>query len=194
MNQKVVIYIILSAILLYLYYRNRDFTVFAAFIVVVFATLVFGDAREGMNKRKGGKGGKGGGGGGKGGCNSLGFTVPAIDKDDKKGSLDKITQNIKKVADKHWPFEDMQGKTPKNEAAGDGWSEIQESATLKAEGEKLQKDTTKIDNVMSFIGGSAGIYEVFVTKPDGEKQDALIENLTKSEIAKAIKARISMVR
>ena len=33
MNQKVVIYIILSAILLYLYYRKKDFTIFVAFAV-----------------------------------------------------------------------------------------------------------------------------------------------------------------
>ena len=95
MNQKVVIYIILSAILLYLYYRKGDFMVFAAFLVLVFATLVFGDAREGLEGKGKGKGKSGGGGGD---CKSLGFTVPKIDKNDKKGSLDKITKNIKKVA------------------------------------------------------------------------------------------------
>jgi hypothetical protein len=82
MNQKVVIYIILSTVLLYLYYRNRDLTIFAAFVVLVFATLVFGDAREGM-KGSGKSGGE---------CKSLGFTVPKIDKNDKK---DKEKQSSK---------------------------------------------------------------------------------------------------
>jgi hypothetical protein len=39
MNQKVIIYIILSGLLLYLYYRTRDITIFASFIVVVTMTM-----------------------------------------------------------------------------------------------------------------------------------------------------------
>ena len=54
MNQRIVIYIILSAILLYLYYVRRDLAVFAAFIVVVGATLIFGDgsASEGFDSKE----------------------------------------------------------------------------------------------------------------------------------------------
>jgi hypothetical protein len=181
MNQKVVIYIILSAVLLYLYYRTRDLTIFAAFVVLVFATLVFGDAREGLK----GKGKSGGGGGGE--CKSLGFTVPKIDKNDKKGSLDKITKNIKKVADKYWEFKDMMGSKPKNDTAKESWKFIQDSETLKSEGEKLNKDKVKSEAVMSFIGSSAGIYEVFVSKPSEEKQDDMIDKLKKNDISKAVK-------
>ena len=50
MNQKTVIYIILSAILLYLYYRKRDLSILMAFIVLVASTLIFEkDMREGMS-------------------------------------------------------------------------------------------------------------------------------------------------
>ena len=51
MNQKVVIYIILSAILLYLYYKRGDLAIFAAFVVVVAGTIFTqgsASAREGM--------------------------------------------------------------------------------------------------------------------------------------------------
>ena len=40
MNQKVVVYIILSAILLYLYYKRGDLAIFAAFVAVVVGTLI----------------------------------------------------------------------------------------------------------------------------------------------------------
>jgi len=186
MNSKSVIYIILSAILLYLYYRKGDFMVFAAFIVLVFATLVFGDAREGLEGKGKGKGKSGGSSGGSD-CKSLGFTVPKIDKKDKKGSLDKITKNIKEVADKYWEFDDIMGNKPKNKTAKGSWQFFQESETLKSEGDKLNKDKVKSEAVMSFIGSSAGIYEVFVSKPSEEKQDEMIDKLKKNDISKAIK-------
>jgi hypothetical protein len=111
MNQRIVIYIILSAILLYLYYKKRDIAVFAAFIVVVGATLIFGDrTAEGF----------GGGGGDKvdSQCAKLGFTAPKLDKDDLEGSLEKAMKNIKKVADKHWPYDDRNGKTDDEKKKG----------------------------------------------------------------------------
>ena len=71
LNQKTVIYIILSAILLYLYYIRRDLAVFAAFAVVVTGTLIIGkdfDSIEGMERGDGDGDGDGGGGdGGDGG-------------------------------------------------------------------------------------------------------------------------------
>jgi len=53
LNQKTVIYIILSAILLYLYYKRGGIALFVAFVVVVAGTL-FADAgaREGMDGKK----------------------------------------------------------------------------------------------------------------------------------------------
>ena len=49
MNQKVIIYIILSGLLLYLYYRTRDITIFASFIVVVTMTMF----EHGVEEREG---------------------------------------------------------------------------------------------------------------------------------------------
>jgi len=96
MNQRIIIYIILSAILLYLYYRRQDITVFAAFIVVVGSTLIFKDTREGLNV-----GSIGGGGGGGDACKKMGFTEPKIDKKDIKGSLEEVMKNVKTVASKY---------------------------------------------------------------------------------------------
>jgi len=104
MNQRT-IYIILSAILLYLYYRRRDLAIFAAFIVVVGATLIFGDGSasasaslsEGFNAGSDKVDKE---------CAKLGFTAPKLDKDDLGGSLEKEMKKIKKVADKHWPYDE----------------------------------------------------------------------------------------
>jgi hypothetical protein len=54
MNQQSVVYIILSAILLYLYYRKKDFTIFVAFAVVAGATLIFRDltVNEGLTSNE----------------------------------------------------------------------------------------------------------------------------------------------
>ena len=93
MNQKVVIYIILSAILLYLYYRRKDGAIFAAFVVMVAGTMfASASAREGF--------GFGGGGGDKA-CAKLGFITPKIDKKDINGSLEKTLKNFKKVVEKY---------------------------------------------------------------------------------------------
>ena len=92
MNQRIIIYIILSAILLYLYYRRRDITVFAAFIVVVGSTLIFrnGSTSEGFGI------GIGGGGGDKvdSECAKIGYTAPKIDKKDIPGSLEKVMKSV----------------------------------------------------------------------------------------------------
>lgn len=102
-----VIYIILSVILLYLYYRKRDLAIFAAFVVVVAGTLIFGDTRpngiEGFNADKE--------------CAKLGFTAVKLDKNDLGGSLEKEMKKIKTVADKHWPYDNMIGKTDDGEKA-----------------------------------------------------------------------------
>jgi len=100
MNQRIIIYIILSAILLYLYYRRRDITVFAAFMVVVGSTLIFRDTREGLNAGSGG-----GGGGGGDACKKMGFTKPKLDNDDPEGSLETIFKKIKTIADEYWPYD-----------------------------------------------------------------------------------------
>ena len=95
MNQKGVIYIILSAILLYLYYRRRDIAIFVGFIVVVVGTLILGKGgEEGF--------GMGGGGGGGGGidkeCAKMGFKPIKLDKDDLAGTLEQVVKGIEQVA------------------------------------------------------------------------------------------------
>ena len=56
MNQRIVIYIFLSAVLLYLYYVRRDLAIFAVFVVVVGSTLIFRDggasASEGFGSKE----------------------------------------------------------------------------------------------------------------------------------------------
>jgi hypothetical protein len=102
MNQRIIIYIILSAILLYLYYRRRDITIFAAFMVVVGSTLIFGDTREGLNVGSIG----GGGGGGDKECVKLGLKPIKLDKNDLPGGLEKVYKIIKSVVEKHFPYDD----------------------------------------------------------------------------------------
>ena len=101
MNPKTVIYIILSAILLYLYYRSGGLDVFAGFIVLVSSTLIFGkDMREGAKNKSGGGGDKE--------CEKMGFKQPKLVKNsdgDVDESLEKEMKTIKKVADKYWPYD-----------------------------------------------------------------------------------------
>lgn len=103
LNQKTVIYIILSAILLYLYYKRGSIAIFVAFAVVVAGTLIIGKDIESVEGMKG----KGGGGGGE--CAKMGFTPPKIAKDENGDigeSLEKEMKKIKKIADKYWPYDE----------------------------------------------------------------------------------------
>ena len=100
MNQKTVIYIILSAILLYLYYRKRDLTIFVAFAVVVAGTL-FAGASEGYSNSGKGENKE---------CAKMGFTETKIDKKNPIGSLKKINDNFKKALLKYATFENERFK------------------------------------------------------------------------------------
>lgn len=109
-NQKTTIYIILSAILLYLYYRKRDLTIFAGFAAVVVGTLILGKGRdiEGNTGRRSGNKGKGSGGGKDSGsdyCSSLNFADPTIDKTRVVTSLIELNDNFKKICGKYLRFE-----------------------------------------------------------------------------------------
>ena len=90
LNQTTVIYIILSAMLLYLYYKRGGIGIFAAFAVVVAGTLFL---KTGSNVIDGfsidGKGGNM--------CAKMGFTETKIDKKSPIGSLKKINDNFKKT-------------------------------------------------------------------------------------------------
>jgi len=169
MNQKVVIYIILSAILLYLYYRKKDFMIFAAFVVMVAGTM-FASKREGF--------GMGGGGGGKGDkeCAKMGFTAPKIDKKDINGSLEKVMKNFKTVVSKYINFE---GKyTGPKEEYNDALKFINDAKIVRDEAKNLQQYKEKIDNVQNF---GMKTYELIVipymSMPSKEGQTRFIEKL-----------------
>lgn len=112
MNQKAMIYIILSAILLYLYYRKRDLAIFAGFVVVVVGTLILGKGRdiEGIIGRKSGSSKSGSKSGSSSGsssnqCSDLKFAEPNIDKTRVVTSLIELNDNFKKVCGKYLSFE-----------------------------------------------------------------------------------------
>jgi len=182
MNQKAVIYIILSAMLLYLYYRKQDLAIFVAFAVVAGATLIFRSETIGQEGFSGG-----GGGGVDKECAKLGFTPPNIQKKNWKKSLVNSLKNIQKVADKKWPFENMSENKPKNDDAKKNFSMITNNAFYKGESAKIRKDDEKQDNQMKFIGGAAGIYEAFIISPSDKKKESLLKDLNSEFVTKAIK-------
>jgi hypothetical protein len=181
MNQETIIYIILSAILLYLYYQKKDIAIFAAFAIVAGGTLIFRGSMscEGFIE--------GNTGGGDKECAKLGFKPPKIQKKNWKESLVNSLKNIQKVADKHWPFEDMLDTKPKNDKAKKNFSEITNNAFYKVESAKIRDDKEKQDIQMKFIGGAAGIYEAFIISPSDEKKEKLSKDLTSEFVTKAIK-------
>ena len=158
-NQKTVIYIILSAILLYLYYKRGDITIFAAFVVVV-AGALFAGAREGMNLGGGDKGDKE--------CAKMGFTAPKINKKEIKGSLGKILKNFKNVVEK---YADV----------GEGGFNIGKSnKELKA---IFENDTAKDiltkwkeDNLSELLNNSFMLFDPYIFTPSEEKQQKYIDD------------------
>ena len=160
MNQKVVIYIILSAILLYLYYKRGGLAIFAAFVAVVGGTLITTGAREGMSI--------GGGGGGDKECAKLGFTAPKIVKDDIGGSLEKEMMKIKKVADKYWPYDEKGNSNNEDEKKS-----LQEFIGVYfKEAEKMKDDDDVKKNSNSFYEISLGLYNQ-VNNPDKIKRQKI---------------------
>ena len=179
MNQKGVIYIILSAILLYLYYRKRDLAIFVGFIVVVVGTLILG---------KGGKEGLDMGGGGDidKACAKMGFKPPNIDKNDINGSLEKAMKNIEKVAETKWPFEkgDIEGKRTEDKTVEANWKVITNSTFIKDSERKIQEDTkagkvnTDYDALMGLWIMVEKLYKKFILqKSTDEEKSAVVENL-----------------
>jgi hypothetical protein len=162
MNQKNVIYIILSAILLYLYSKRGGIILFAAFAVVTAGTLFAGagaGAREGMGLG----GGKGGGGDKE--CAKMGFKPIKLDKDDLVGSLEKVMKNIETVAEKQWPFEkgDIEGKRTDDKAFEESWKIIQESSVVK-EVLKKGRDDPDMVSLLTIFDPITEIYGIFVGK------------------------------
>jgi len=192
MNQKVVIYIILSAILLYLYYRKGDLAIFAAFVVVVTGTLILG--KGGSVEGFGIGGGKKGGGGIDKECAKMGFKPIKLDKDDLAGTLEQVIKGIEQVAVKQWPYdgkatedEDKKKKQKELDAFVEIW--MKEAKAIKID------DKTKSDQTNEFVFFSAEIYEkkrydeLFKLKPEkiknmisgGDVVLKLLEKINKSD-------------
>jgi hypothetical protein len=166
MNQKVVIYIILSVILLYLYYKRGSIAIFAAFVVMVAGTL-FASKREGF--------GFGSGGGSKGdkACAKLGFITPNIKKNNMKSGITNAMKNIQKVAKTGWPFEDFIGNKPINDKAARQLKEITNNSHYKSESRKLEENKEKQENVGVFLINSIELYESV------KKNEKIDESITK---------------
>ena len=172
MNQKVVVYIILSAILLYLYYKRGDIAIFAAFVVVV-AGALFAGAREGMTLGGGGKGDKE--------CAKMGFIAPKIDKKDIKGSLEKVMKNIEKVSGNYLKFEGE--LVAKNKEVDKNIKMIIGSDPMK--GGNLTKDER--DHYISFLFGSYEVVNAYIINPSDENKSKTVKNMTQNNISNAIK-------
>jgi hypothetical protein len=172
MNQKTVIYIILSAILLYLYYRKGDFAIFVAFVVVVTGTLILG--KGGGDEGFGMKGG-GGSGSSSGGCAKLAFKEVKIVKKDINGSLKKIFANFKTVTSKYVNYGDT-GAEPKEEykKALDtmGGFEI-----IKSETEKMNKVKENQEYIMAIAFGSMELLHPYLILKEEEKRTKFVKKL-----------------
>lgn len=153
------------------------------FVVLLGSTFIFGGIREGA------KSGKGSGGGGVDKeCAKLGFTAPKIDKKDINGSLEKTFKNIKKVAEKHWPFSDIIGNKPKNDKAEAIRNAVVESKFMNNQQGKLGKEPDNQKIMMNFLGGCVGLYDAYVGEhADEEKQTKIIKELTPEFLKNAIK-------
>lgn len=185
MNTKIMIYIILSVILLYLYYHKRDLSILFAFIVLVSSTLIFGkNVREGATSGGSGRGS----GRGSGECKKMGFEKPTIDKEDIKGSLEKVTKNIEKVAETYWGFEkgDIEGKRTKDEKLEKSWSAIKNTSYVKSlnNGEK-KKD---VETLFVLLLPAYELYENFIIKkPTAEEKDTFIKDKIMTKLDETVK-------
>ncbi len=161
MNQKVVVYIILSAILLYLYYKRGDIAIFAAFVVVV-AGALFAGAREGMNLGGGDKGDKE--------CAKMGFTAPKINKKEIKGSLGKILKNFKNVVEKYADVGEGGFNIGKS---GKEFKAITEMGSAKDIQTKWQED--KNNNLSELFDHSFRLFDPYIFTPSEEQQQKFID-------------------
>jgi hypothetical protein len=170
MNQSTVIYIILSAILLYLYYKRGGIAIFVAFVAVVAGTLFAGAGTgsiEGMSKKKGSGSNKE--------CAKMGFSTPKIKNNNMKGGITNAMKNIQKVAKKGWPFEDYVGNKPTNDKAAKQLGEITNNVHYKSESRKIEENKEKQENTGVFLINSIELYE---SVKKNEKIDQAITKIT----------------
>lgn len=177
MNQKTVIYIILSAILLYLYYRKGDLAIFVAFVVVVTGTLILGKGGsvEGFGKKGKGKGkGKGGGGGDKE-CAKLGFKEVKVDKKDINGSLKKIFANFKTVTSKYINY-DEKSPSPKEEYM-ESIRALEKFEIIKSEMEKVNKVKENQEYFMAIVFGSMALLQPYLILKEEKQRTKFMKTL-----------------
>lgn len=164
MNQKTVIYIILSAIMLYLYYKRGGIAIFVAFVVVVAGTLFASGsagAREGLSVGGGGKGDKE--------CAKMGFTAPKIDNKNIKGGLEKILKNFKKVVE---PYADV-GRGFDIGKSGKEFKAITAMGSAKDIQTKWQED--KNNNLSELLDHSFRLFDPYIFTPSEEQQQKFID-------------------
>lgn len=172
MNQKVVIYIILSAILLYLYYRKGDLAIFAAFVVVVTGTLILG---KGGSVEGFGIGG--GGGGGDKECAKLGFKEVKIDKKNINGSLKKIFANFKTVTSKYLDYNDKSPQ-PKEEYI-ESLGALEKFEIIKSEMKKVNKDEKNQEYFNAIAFGSVRLLHPYLILKEEKERTKFMEMLQK---------------
>ena len=141
LNQKTVIYIIISAILLYLYYKRGGIAIFVAFVVVVAGTL-FAGANEGFSI-----GGKGGNADKE--CAKMGFTETKIDKKNPIESLKKINDNFKKTLLKYATFDNNEFQL--KEETQELLKDIAKSSEWTSRFDKEQKENKELFTYTLFV-------------------------------------------
>jgi hypothetical protein len=169
-NQQTVIYIILSAILLYLYYLKRELSIFMAFAVVVIGTLI-------LEKESDEEGFGLGGGGVDKKCAKIGFKPVKINDDDINGSLKKVFENFKSVTSKYVTYSEK-NVVPKDEYKS-AIDTIGKFEILKSEMENLNKDTNNQDYIMSIILLSMSMLNSYLMQTAEEPRADFIKLLDK---------------
>jgi hypothetical protein len=144
---KVIIYAVISALLLYLYYLKRDLSIFAAFIVVVLE-MIRTTNRDGFLNEGFKMGGGGGGGGMDSKCSTMGFSKPTIAEKTLVADLEKEMKKIKKVADKHWPYDDWKGSS-KDESKSEYFKPIMEAIQEVNKDERQDAGDQKKENELT---------------------------------------------
>ena len=171
MNKKTVIYIILSAILLYLYYRRGGLDIFAGFMVLILSTIVFRNVIEGAKS----------GSGGDKECGKMGFKPPKIDKSDINGSLEKVMKNIKPVVDKYISYD---VKDPKSTELKKEYKEaiefISKLDIVKSEMKKVNESKENGEYMMNFGFGSYSlVYSYILTDSEKDRTNFVDKDLEK---------------
>ena len=171
MNKKTVIYIILSAILLYLYYRRGGLDIFAGFMVLILSTIVFRNVIEGAKS----------GSGGDKECGKMGFKPPKIDKSDINGSLEKVMKNIKPVVDKYVSYD---VKDPKSTELKKEYKEaiefISKLDIVKSEMKKVNESKENGEYMMNFGFGSYSlVYSYILTDSEKDRTNFVDKDLEK---------------